>query len=435
MPISNPAVPDRDALLRQLAAANRFVWLSVPGQIVAGGCLVSLIDWHLVEANPLLPTIALAFMVGPIVLGIMQSWAQKKKEIGDLREDTHFGQYDKYRLQTLFQDTLQRLDLPDEKLPVYITADKFLNAGALHLGFGGFFKSLNGVYLNRQVLHKLEPAEVQDIMGHELGHYYKHYLLGDRFRAITTALGAFLGIYVSQFVGISSFISMIALSVCATVFWSVSNFQRSRHGQTIEYLCDDLGAQVHGVEASINGLMKLGADAELQQAVLQQAMQSRHYEELSPEEIMQAVQAAVPYGHVSRDALEKAVEQSLKKQAKQSRQASLSGFAKHLWNSDLEEESKDEFDAALRNFARIRSAPRLNWESLLNDPERLHLGEPQIEQLVDMIESQPSHLLFHIPDEAGSLDGVHPPLKLRILYLWNNRDKIEAARLERNSGW
>lgn len=435
MSISNSAVPDRAALLRQLEAANRFVWLSIPGQFVAGGCLVALINWHRVEANPLLPTIALVFMVGPIVLGIMQSWAQKKKEIGDLREDTHFGQYDKYRLQALFQDTLQKLNLPDEKLPVYITADKFLNAGALHLGFGGFFKSLNGVYLNRQVLHKLEPEEVQDIMGHELGHYYKHYLLGDRFRAITTALGALLGIYVSQVVGMGSFISMIALSVCATIFWSMSGFQRARQGQTIEFLCDDLGAQVHGVEASINGLMKLGADSELQQAVLQQAMQSRHYEGLSPAEIMQAVQTAVPYGHVSRDELEKAVEQSLKKQAKQSQQLSLSGFAKYLWNSDLDEEAKEEFDEELRKIARIRSAPRLNWESLLNDPERLHLSEPQIEQLVDMIEAQPTRLLFHIPDEAGSLDGVHPPLKLRILYLWNNRDEIENARSESNAGW
>ncbi|MGZ0170628.1 MAG: M48 family metalloprotease [Planctomycetales bacterium] len=435
MPSSIHNVPSRAALVRQLAAANRFVWLSVPGQFVAGGCLASLIDWHLVEANPLLPTIALAFMVGPISLGIMQSLAQKKKEIGDLREDTHFGQYDKYRLQTLFQNTLQKLNLPDEKLPVYITADKFLNAGALHLGFGGFFKSLNGVYLNRQVLHKLEPEEVQDIMGHELGHYYKHYLLGDRFRAITTALGALLGIYVSQVVGMSSFISIITLSGCTTVFWSVSNFQRSRHGQTIEFLCDDLGAQVHGVEASINGLMKLGADSELQQAVLQQAMQSRHYEGLSPAEIMQAVQSAVPYGHVSSDELEQAIEQSLEKQARQSQGVSLSGFAKHFWNSDLEEDAKEEFDEELRKIARIRSAPRLNWESLLNDPERLHLSEPQIEQLVNMIETEPAYLLFHIPDEAGSTDGVHPPLKLRILYLWNNRDEIEEARSETRSGW
>ncbi|MFT4555518.1 MAG: Zn-dependent protease with chaperone function [Planctomycetaceae bacterium] len=435
MPASISNVPVRADLLRQLKAANQFVWLSVPGQLVAVGCFVWLIDWHRVEANPLLPTIAIAFMVGPFFLGVMQSWVQKKKEIGDLREDTQFGQYDKYRLQTLFQDTLQRLNLPDEKLPVYITADKFLNAGAMHLGFGGFFKSLNGVYLNRQVLHKLEPEEVQDIMGHELGHYYRHYLLGDRFRAITIALGALLGIYVSQVVGMGSFISLIALSVCATAFWSVSNIQRARHGQTIEYLCDDLGAQVHGIETSINGLMKLGADAELQQAVMQQAMQSGHYENLSPAETVQAIQKAIPYGHVSRDELEQAVEQSLKRQAKQSQQVSMSGFAKYIWNSDVEEEAKEEFDNELRMIAQIQQAPRLNWESLLSDPERLHLTYPQIEQLVEMIESQPSHLLFHIPDEAGSMDGVHPPLKLRILYLWQNHREIEAAQSETHDGW
>lgn len=428
-------VPSRADLLRQLEAANRFVWLSVPGQLAAIGCLVATINWHRVEANPLLPAIGLAFMVGPIGLGILQSWAQKKKEIGDLREDTRFAQYDKYRLQALFQDTLRRLNLPDEKMPVYITADKFLNAGALHLGFGGFFKSLNGVYLNLQLLHKLDPEEVQDIMGHELGHYYRHYLMGDRFRAVTTALGAILGIYVSQVVGMGSLISMIARSGCATIFWSVSNFQRTRHSQTIEYLCDDLGAQVHGVETSINGLMKLGADSELQQDVLQQAMQSRHYEGLSPAEIMQAVQKAVPYGHVSRDELEKAVEQSLQRQAKQSQRVSLSGFARHVWNSDLEDEAKEEFDAELRRIAQIQSAPRLNWESLLDDPERLHLSKPKIAQLVDMIETRPSHLLFHIPDEAGSLDGAHPPLKLRILYLWKNRQEIEVAQTETHAGW
>jgi hypothetical protein len=52
-----------------------------------------------------------------------------------------------------------------------------------------------------------------------------------------------------------------------------------------------------------------------------------------------------------------------------------------------------------------------------------------------MIESDPSHMLFHIPDEAGITDGVHPPLKLRILYLWKNRDEIENARSETSSGW
>ena len=435
MPRANSDVPARSTLLHQLDAANRFAWLTVPAQLLATGALSWLVDWRQVTVNPFLPTIAIAFMVGPLVLGILQSWAQKKKKIGDLREETRFGQYDKYQLQMLFKETLQHLDLPDEGLPVYITADKFLNAGALHLGFGGFFKSLNGVYLNRQVLHKLEPEEVQDIMGHELGHYYKYYLLGDRFRIVTTALGAMVGIYVSQLVGMSNFISMIALSICASVFWSVSGFQRGRYGQTIEYLCDDLGAQVHGVEPSINGLLKLGADAELQFVVMQHAMQTGDYDNLSLADISLAVQTAIPYGHISREEMELAVEQSLKSRAKQNQGLSLTGFVKHLWSADLDEEAKEDFQKELQKIAQIQSVPRLPWESLLRDPSQIHLNEPNIEQLIDMIESQPSHLLFHVPEEAGSTDGIHPPLKARILYLWNNRHEIETARSETSAGW
>lgn len=114
---------------------------------------------------------------------------------------------------------------------------------------------------------------------------------------------------------------------------------------------------------------------------------------------------------------------------------SLSGFARYLWNSDLDEEAKEEFNEELKKVARIQSAPRLNWESLLSDPSRIHLDEGQIEQLVGMIERQPSHLLFHIPEEAGSTDGIHPPLKSRILFLWNSRQEIESARAKTHAGW
>lgn len=37
----------------------------------------------------------------------------------------------------------------------------------------------------------------------------------------------------------------------------------------IEYLCDDFGAQMHGIHVFINGLLKLGADSEIQAAIQQ----------------------------------------------------------------------------------------------------------------------------------------------------------------------
>lgn len=431
---SLPVVPERAELLRSLSVANGLAWFWVPLQITLMAVLAAFMDWQRIIAHPFIPTIAIGVMVGPLGMGIMARWALAKKEIGDLREETRFGQFDKYQLQTLFRDTLQRLDLPDERLPVYITADKSLNAGALHLGMGGFFKSLNGVYLNRQVLHKLEPEEVQDIMGHELGHYYRYYLLGERFRFVTVALGAMLGVYVSELVGMENFISFIVLSLTAGVFWKLSAVPVARHGQTIEYLCDDLGAHVHGVHVSISGLLRLGVDAELQTVVMQHALQSQHYDSLSTDDIVQAVQAAVPYGHASLEELKLAVEKSLSSRAKQ-QQLSLSGFIKHAWNSDLEEDARDELEEELTSLAQLQSLPRLNWESILESPDQGLLSEPQIEQLVQLIERQPSHLLFRIAEEAGQTDGIHPPLKSRILYLWKNRDAINQSREKIQAGW
>ncbi len=44
-----------------------------------------------------------------------------------------------------------------------------------------------------------------------------------------------------------------------------------------------------------------------------------------------------------------------------------------------------------------------------------------------MIESNPQAVLFHTPEALGQSDGMHPPLALRILYLWHNRREIELA--------
>ena len=113
--------------------------------------------------EPVMSAFAIAIMASPIAKSIAIGYATKKKLVRDLKESTRFGQFDKVWLQALFRDTLATLRLPDENLSLYILASPSMNAYARHEGLGMFFKSLNGVYLNRQTLHKLEPAEVQDL--------------------------------------------------------------------------------------------------------------------------------------------------------------------------------------------------------------------------------------------------------------------------------
>lgn len=411
--------PDRKELIAQLAYANGSAWFWVGLQMVAIVVLAAWIDWPRVANQPMMPLVAIGLVLLQTMSGVAMLWARKKKRIDNLRESTRFGQYDKHQLDTLFKETLRKLNLPNERLPVYIVNDKLLNAAAVRLGLGDLFRSLNGIYLNRQVLYKLSPAEVQDIMGHELGHYYRHFIAIDRFRVVTMVLGVVIGISIAQASGMEDLVGALLLAVTTgTLFW-VSGLPWRRLAKTIEFLCDDFGAQVNGIVPSINGLMKIGAEAEIVLSVQAQVFARRTAgANLTIREIADAVQDSIPYGHVSGDRLLEAVERELK--ATDNDRVSIKGFLEYLWSSDSEDE--EEVDEWKLQAIRYQSIPRLDWESLLPD-DRIEFDRASIRKLVQMIEAAPGLSLVR----ATTQSDTHPALKQRILYLWKNRQAIEAA--------
>ncbi len=419
-------VPRRNELLASMAAANRWgvVLLFIQGAAIIVVALA--IDWARVLHEPLITSVAIAAIVGPYLLSVLRYVMQNKKELADLKEQTRFGSFDKHLLRSLFQDTLARLDLPQRHIPVYVVADKFSNAGALHVGLGFLSSSLNGIYLHRQALHKFTAQEVQDVMGHELGHFYRYYLLADRFLWVTLTLGALIGILVVQQFGFGSLISMFVLLGCTAALLKIASIPRAGLAWTIEYLCDDLGARVHSVEVSVAGLMKLGAEAEVLTAVQQQAALSVHKGNLNAQVIVESIAAAIPYGHVALDELRLAVDKQLKLRAAQG--PSLSGFLRFMWQSDVDSAMNEEFETQTRLLQALQSVPRLDWEKLLDDPSELRFTERRLGELVDLIERSPESALFHTPEALGLLDSSHPPLKQRILYLWYNRAEINAHR-------
>lgn len=417
------AIPSRAALFRRLESANRIAGPWVVLQFVLCIAAAWFIDWRRLAESPLLSLFAVTVIVGPYFLTVLRQYALQKKEIGDLKESTRFGEFDKYRLRTLVDDVLQRLDLPPPGPPVYVTADKTLNAGAVHLGLGGFFRSLNGVYLNRQLLHRLTPAELQDIVGHELGHFYRYYLINQRFQSVTILLGSLVGLLVAQTIGLDGYFGVLALSACGSVTWYVSAILYAAHATDVEYLCDDFGAQVHGVVTSINGLLKLGADGEMQSAVHQQELLRRRHSNLHARDIIEAIEAATPYGHTSREELERAVAESLQRTSDRRRRLSVGKFLEFAWAGD----ESDELEAEMKKLRALQELPRLDWESLLDGSGRIAFNESRIAALVERIEQNPELVLFRLPEEVNPASHVHPPTRNRILYLWKNRREIESS--------
>lgn len=423
--MNQQSVPDRGELLEVLRRANQNTWGWVATRLVAIIALVYFIDWQAAVQSPIVSVTACLVVLGPFLMGLAQVWGQKKKRIEDIKESTRFGDLDKHKLKFLYQETLKRLKLPVPGPPVYVTSDKSLNAGALRLT--NFITGLNGIFLNRQVLHKLRGEEVQSIMGHELGHYYRFNLAGDRFQVLTVVLGALVGLFAVQKVQMNGFLGFLILSAISYGFWAISNQYRYRFGQTIEFLCDDLGAQVQGVEQSISGLLKVGLDAEVRSLIYLEVMAlNLSNEMLSPEDISAAIERAIPYGYTGEDELHRSIGQEIKNKTRSNQQTSVAGFIKYMWESDYEDDDEEDLKSRLEMQARmINQIERHDWESVLDDPAEVRLSTRQAEQLVQMIENDPGKHLFRVPEMLGEGDGVHPPIEQRILYLWKNRNHHE----------
>jgi Zn-dependent protease with chaperone function len=421
-------IPTREALLERFAHARRLdtAWLmaQVGGLVV----LAFLVDWNDAATRPIISLVAAMSVVGPIMTSVAIAWAQNKREIGQLKEQTRFGEFDKHRLRSLLIDTLSRLRMQEVQVPVYITPNRMLNAGSVNLGFTGYLLGMNGVYLNRQVLHKLSPAEVQNIMGQELGHYRMYRLPSERFLELTFGVGALFGIFVSQLINMPGFFGILLQVVLASAFWWIASFPRAMVGSVVELLCDDLGAQVQGVEASVSSFLKIGLESELLYTVhLQALLANKENHSLSVAKIAETVEAAVPYGHFTHEELERAVNEALQNRKRKEEKISLLGFLDYIWNSDQDDddESIAEIEAQVKA---LQQWPRLEWEDLLETPQGINLNATNMEALVNLIAENPDHVLFQLPEEIGKGDSVHPPIRIRILYLWKNRLAIAAQR-------
>jgi Zn-dependent protease with chaperone function len=436
--MSHPGnVPSYRQLLASVDSWNRIAWVIIGFQLFGSIGLIAIVDWPKVVNQPLFAIAAISVMALPVASSIILSRLEKKKRISDLRESTKFGLYDKHLLEKLYRETLMKLRLPQGSLHLYIVADRTLNASASHFGFGELFAWLNGIHVNRQVLHHLAPEEVRDIIGHELGHYYRYFLVTDRFRIVGLLFGATLGIFLSQWIAVVALLDYVIIFLVPALVFYINSIPYRYCAQSIEYLCDAMGAQVGGVIPSIQGLLKIGHFSEIESSVVYQAAASNLAGKFEADELIEAVQRSIPYGVTSRSEIEQLVEQELKKKAK-AQGPSLGGLLRYMWSSDTDEEAKEELEKQAARFLKAQSIPRLDWESVLQSRDRVILDDNKMAILVKLIEEQPEKPLFRVLSEINPNDednpNTHPPIRSRILFLWFNRREIESSFLSEQSG-
>ena len=420
----------RDELLEYFDRNNRTDRIALTLQILAIPFVIWLIDWPAAVEQPLISVVAVLVVTGPNFLQMLLPFASRQVEIRQLKETTKFGEYNKDRLHEIYQQTCWKLGRDDSSLPFFIRAGRDMNAHSLHLGFGKLFDRLQGISVNRQLLYRVQPDELQSIIGHELGHFDRYYMISQRYHAVLLLLGSLLGILVWQSVGTLGLIGYIICFAVAAYFWRLVYRQLGKTAQVIEFLCDDYGAQASSVEASINTLLIMGMESEMLRMIFHKTLLA-HSKKLTAGEISRQVLDAIPYGYASDVEVEEAVGKALKKQSERKSELSVRGFLDYAWNGGSSDE--EQLAEAEQKFAAEDALPRIDWEYLRPDAayHRGRLTAVEIEQLVELMSENPGKVLFRLIDE----EGTHPSYESRIVTLWENREEIEAEAKLRTSNY
>lgn len=423
-----PSAPSREELLTQLAAAN------ARGRTAVGVCCVvliassALVNWEWLVAAPW-PSLTYVAVLGGgyAALAIMLA-GKKRKQVRDLKPETRFGEYDREALLALVADAEDRLDIPRDKYRVYVTRDKTLNAGALSLGLDTLLGGVDGVYLHRQLLHVLRPQELAFVIGHELGHCHRHYLVWLRWGLVQMATVAMVGLALLPYALTFGWLGVFGLGMLSTAVVSALQAQSASISHTIEHLCDDHGAQAASVPAAVNALLKLGAESEGWERVTRFCLEmGKQRKDLDPADVMQQYEESIPFGSLDREEADRVLAASVREVQRKNSTVSLRGLYEYLSEPDSTDDDHEEELAQQRAiWKRLDAANVIDWSRPLRETDATELTPRQIDQVVAALEANPKAILNRTSDEIAPSDS-HPTPRDRLLFLWKNRTAIEKA--------
>ena len=421
--MSGISVPTRDSLIDSLRRANRATLLSLPLQAILVLLLAGYaIDWSLVKSEPFMSVVVAFIMIGPTLFGLARLAAQNKKEITKLRDGAKIGNFTKPELIALARDVERTLGIGKSR--VFITGEKDLNAAAIQVGLGSIFPSLNAIYLNRAALHCLNRDEMATVIGHELAHVARHYLLWDKLLFLRMVGFILIGLYARQYFHGNDTFEVMGPVFIGGALQFLSGMYRGRFAHTLEYLCDDAGAVVAGIVPAIRAELKIAARSEAYQSLFRRALRQKlDSGSFSLKELQKTLEEALPYGGIDEAQLQKELDRRFAENKRAKETFSLKGFLQFL---DIYEsiETREKLRQQLDGLEALVTLPRLDIPPTLPNDGTL----ADFDHLVKQIEAEPNKVLFHLEGEIEDMSSSHPGARKRIVYLYRNREAIERER-------
>lgn len=354
----------------------------------------------------------------------------KRKRLDELRADVHFGIHTRDSLVALSERVFRRAGLAKDAAPVYLIREKELNAQASRAEFLPGLRFRNEVYLNRSIVHLLDEAELESVVGHELGHVFPYAPVLSRFYLLHGFFAVTATLWLANLLApwgifwIAPFAAVWGLSYLIAYPW-----RRMKTG--IELLCDAHGARVAGLLGAMSTEVKMQAENEARSELLALTLESRlkHGGDVPLQRLVETYQEALPFGRSDPQATRTELERRFEKQRKEETGPSLAGFLAFIgFGGGLDEGAVDDasVEQSLRLLRALQDVPVLDIdrEKYLNGSGRWTLESAR--ELAETIEGQPERLLFRVADELPGAESTHPNASRRVLFLWRNRDRFTA---------
>ena len=377
------------------------------------------LDWKLVFTAPTNSLLIFGIVALPTLVSFGRIIAQKKLSVSDTPANRRVGAYSVADIQMLTRDAERRLGVRPGSTRVFVTREKDLNAAAIRLGLGRVFPSLNAIYLNRPALHVLNREELTSVIAHEIAHNERHYLVWDRYLVAHLIFQIFASLFLRQLAVERESLQLLGPLLVAGVYEFLSSRYHRRFSQTLEYLCDDAGAVVVGVDAAISGEIKIARRSEAHSKVLLHALRRKLDDGVgvSAKEALEELEEAMPFEHIDHDVVKRELDTRLSAIERDRGVFSLKGFL--VFIGVLESwDARNELREELRALEAIHQMPTIEWKPEFQDTQKL----------VDTIMSAPNTPLFHCRGEILGEESTHPSPRQRILYLWKSRSEIEEER-------
>jgi len=404
---------------------NRKAKLWVSAEIAGIAVILALVPWNWLQSEISTLCLIAAYGFGTLFLSLGQLVFLRKHEISAEGHAT-LGQYNEQDLRHMIEGIRSQLGLGTTNLRVFATRDKDLNAMAVKIGASRLLPWLNGVYINRSLLHLLKPDELRAIIGHEFGHLTDFRSHSRDFLLIHALFALIVGVTVFYFgslrFGLGEFFPVLLALGALTGIFSLSNSQGS--GQVEEYLCDEYGARVGGVPPAVSALFKIGAASEIQLMLQARALEvAKAGGKLDPRQALEVYEEVLPFGNPDLEAVSAELDRTIHEKQRSAGALSIKGFLSYISDDEFDE---DATEAATRHMKALIRAPRIDSRDLREQSKDRTLTAGEIEVLVDRLIENPSHLLFASACEQDEA-STHPAMWRRILYLWRNREIIESG--------